>query len=90
MTDVTIASFEEMEPIVESGLARRARATLGPSAWGMQVFTLPPDWNGHPEHNHDEARPVFASWSVVSVARSLARSPAAASPLCGLTEVPAL
>ena len=55
MTDVTIASFEEMEPIFETGLARRARATLGVSAWGMQVFTLPPDWDGYPEHNHDEA-----------------------------------
>jgi hypothetical protein len=52
MTDVTIASFEEMEPIYE-GLARRARATLGVSAWGMQVFTLPPNWAGYPEHNHD-------------------------------------
>ena len=52
MTDVTIASFEEMEPIYE-GLARRARATLGISAWGMQVFTLPPNWDGYPEHNHD-------------------------------------
>lgn len=41
MTDVTIASIEEMEPIYD-GLARRARATLGVSAWGMQVFTLPP------------------------------------------------
>ena len=51
-TDVTIASFEEMEPIYE-GLARRARATLGVSAWGMQVFTLPPNWDGYPEHNHD-------------------------------------
>ena len=55
MTDVTIASFEEMEPIFDSGLARRARATLGVSAWGMQVFTLPPNWDGYPEHNHDAA-----------------------------------
>jgi mannose-6-phosphate isomerase-like protein (cupin superfamily) len=52
MTDVTVASFEEMEPIYD-GLARRARATLGVSAWGMQVFTLPPNWDGYPEHNHD-------------------------------------
>ena len=52
MTNVTIASFEEMEPIYD-GLARRARATLGVSAWGMQVFTLPPHWDGYPEHNHD-------------------------------------
>ena len=28
MVDVTVASFEEMEPIFD-GLARRARATLG-------------------------------------------------------------
>ena len=54
MTDVTVASIEEMEPIYD-GLARRARATLGVSAWGMQVFTLPPDWDGYPEHNHDES-----------------------------------
>lgn len=52
MTDVTIASIEEMEPIYD-GLARRARATLGVSARGMQVFTLPPGWAGYPEHNHD-------------------------------------
>jgi hypothetical protein len=52
MSDVTIASIEDMEPIYD-GLARRARATLGVSAWGMQVFTLPPDWDGYPEHNHD-------------------------------------
>jgi mannose-6-phosphate isomerase-like protein (cupin superfamily) len=50
--DVTVAAIDEMEPI-HGGLARRARATLGVSAWGMQVLTLPPDWNGYPEHNHD-------------------------------------
>jgi len=54
MSDVTVASIEEMEPIYD-GLARRARATLGVSAWGMQVFTLPPDWDGYPEHNHDSS-----------------------------------
>src|SRR6266404_3883907 len=31
---------------------RRARAELGVTAWGMQVFTLPPDWDGYPNHNH--------------------------------------
>jgi mannose-6-phosphate isomerase-like protein (cupin superfamily) len=50
--DVTVAAIDEMEPI-HGGLARRARATLGVSSWGMQVFTLPPDWDGYPEHNHD-------------------------------------
>lgn len=52
MTDVTVAAIDEMEPI-HGGLARRARATLGVTAWGMQVFTLPPGWDGYPEHNHD-------------------------------------
>ena len=52
MVDVTVASFEEMEPIFE-GLARRARATLGVTGWGMQVLTLPPRWDGYPNHRHD-------------------------------------
>jgi mannose-6-phosphate isomerase-like protein (cupin superfamily) len=51
-TDVTVAAIDEMEPI-HGGLARRARATLGVSAWGMQVLTLPPAWDGYPEHTHD-------------------------------------
>jgi mannose-6-phosphate isomerase-like protein (cupin superfamily) len=51
-TDVTVARIDEMEGI-HGGLARRARAELGVSAWGMQVLTLPPEWKGYPEHNHD-------------------------------------
>jgi mannose-6-phosphate isomerase-like protein (cupin superfamily) len=54
MADVTVATFEEMEPIYD-GLARRARATLGVSAWGMQLITLPPRWEGYPNHRHDAA-----------------------------------
>src|SRR4051812_22878644 len=52
MTDVTFASFDEMEPIYD-GVARRARATLGVTARGMQVFSLPPYWDGYPNHKHD-------------------------------------
>jgi hypothetical protein len=52
MADVTLATFDEMEPIYE-GLARRARASLGVTAWGMQLFTLPPEWEGYPNHRHD-------------------------------------
>jgi mannose-6-phosphate isomerase-like protein (cupin superfamily) len=51
MTDVTVVEIDEMEPIY-GGLARRARATLGVSSLGMQVFTLPPNWDGYPNHNH--------------------------------------
>jgi mannose-6-phosphate isomerase-like protein (cupin superfamily) len=52
MADVTVASFHEMETIYE-GIARRARASLGVSSFGMQVMTLPPDWDGYPLHRHD-------------------------------------
>jgi mannose-6-phosphate isomerase-like protein (cupin superfamily) len=52
MTDVTVAAIDDMEAIYD-GVARRARATLGVTAWGMQVMTLPPHWDGYPDHNHD-------------------------------------
>ena len=51
-TDVTVATIDEMDPIFD-GVARRARAELGVTAWGMQVLTLPPSWDGYPHHNHD-------------------------------------
>lgn len=51
MADVTITAIEEMEPIYD-GLARRARATLGVTSWGMQVLTLPANWDGYPDHDH--------------------------------------
>src|SRR5438270_655446 len=51
MPDVTVKSIDDMDAIY-GGLARRARAELGVTAWGMQVFTLPPDWDGYPNHNH--------------------------------------
>src|SRR3954453_10536073 len=52
MAGVTVASFYEMEPIYD-GVARRARASLGVSSFGMQVMTLPPEWDGYPLHRHD-------------------------------------
>lgn len=51
MTDVTVAAIDEMEPF-GGGLARRARATLGVTSWGMQVMTLPANWDGYPDHDH--------------------------------------
>jgi mannose-6-phosphate isomerase-like protein (cupin superfamily) len=52
MPDVTVKAIDEMDGI-HGGIARRARAELGVTAWGMQVLTLPPNWDGYPEHNHD-------------------------------------
>jgi hypothetical protein len=51
MTDVTYAVIDEMEAIFD-GIARRARAELGVTAWGMQVMTLPAAWDGYPDHAH--------------------------------------
>ena len=51
MPDVTVKSIDDMDAI-HGGLARRARAELGVTAWGMQVLTLPPHWDGYPNHNH--------------------------------------
>jgi uncharacterized cupin superfamily protein len=50
-TGVTVATIDEMEP-VHGGLMRRARASLGVTAWGMQVFDLPPGFEHYPEHGH--------------------------------------
>jgi hypothetical protein len=52
MPDVTVKSIDDMEGI-HGGLARRARAELGVTGWGMQVLTLPPNWDGYPNHNHN-------------------------------------
>jgi hypothetical protein len=53
MPDVTVKAIEEMDGI-HGGIARRARAELGVTAWGMQVLTLPSNWDGYPMHKHDE------------------------------------
>ncbi len=51
MADVTLKAIDEMETLFD-GIARRARAELGVTAWGMQVMTLPPEWDGYPNHAH--------------------------------------
>ena len=85
MADVTLARIDEMEAIFD-GIARRARAALGVSAWGMQVMTLPPNWDGYPNHSHDTSTeeaarrrstsrsPVRRSWSRMERATSWSRA----------------
>ncbi len=53
--DVTVVEIDEMESFY-GGLARRARAALGVTAWGMQVMTLPPHGEGY-VHSHDGSSP---------------------------------
>jgi mannose-6-phosphate isomerase-like protein (cupin superfamily) len=55
MPDVTVVAIDEMETFSD-GLARRARAALGVTAWGMQVMTLPPHGGSYP-HRHDATAP---------------------------------
>ena len=53
MADYTVKRLEEMDSIFEGSVAR-ARASLGVHAFGMQVLSLPPRWDGYPNHNHRE------------------------------------
>ena len=51
MADVTVESAENMEEIF-GGLVVRARASLGVTAFGMQVENLPANHEAYPEHDH--------------------------------------
>jgi mannose-6-phosphate isomerase-like protein (cupin superfamily) len=51
MSDYTVKRFDEMEPIL-GGVFRRARASLGASAFGMQVLQMPAGADFYPNHDH--------------------------------------
>jgi mannose-6-phosphate isomerase-like protein (cupin superfamily) len=51
MGDYTVKHLDDMASQY-GGAFVLARASLGVSAFGMQVFQLPPEWAG-PEHCHD-------------------------------------
>ena len=51
MPDATIKRVDEMETFYD-GLVTRARASLGVTSWGMQLFNFPPGFDGYPNHNH--------------------------------------
>jgi len=51
MPDVTIKRIDEFDTPNGGGFCR-ARATLGVSAFGMQVENFPPHFEHHPEHDH--------------------------------------
>ena len=53
MPDATIVRLEDMETFY-GGLVSRARASLGVTSWGMQVFNLPPGFADYPNHHHGE------------------------------------
>jgi hypothetical protein len=53
MPDATIKRVDEMETFYD-GLVTRARAELGVTSWGMQLFDYPAGFDGYPNHNHAE------------------------------------
>lgn len=56
MPDVTSLQIDQLEsaqtPGVPDGLFRFAGQSLGISAFGMNVLSLPPGWDRYPEHDH--------------------------------------
>jgi hypothetical protein len=55
MVDATIKRVDEMESFFD-GMVRRARATLGVTSWGMQLFNLPPNFGDYPNHHHGDGQ----------------------------------
>jgi hypothetical protein len=53
MPDATIKRVDEMETFYD-GLVTRARAELGVTSWGMQLFDYPAGFDAYPNHNHAE------------------------------------
>jgi quercetin dioxygenase-like cupin family protein len=53
MPDATIKRVDEMETFYD-GMVTRARAELGVTSWGMQLFNFPPGFDAYPNHNHAE------------------------------------
>jgi hypothetical protein len=51
MPDATIKRVDEMETFYD-GMVTRARASLGVTSWGMQLFNFPSGFDGYPNHNH--------------------------------------
>jgi hypothetical protein len=51
MPDVTVKRVEEMEAIW-GGSFVRARASLGATSFGMNIWNFPPNWEEYWEHNH--------------------------------------
>ena len=77
MADVTYKRIDDMETLYH-GVARRARAELGITAWGMQVYELPPHWDGHPDHAHDAGTEEAAGGAGVVSVRGAGAAPRAA------------
>ena len=84
MADVTFKRIDEMETLYH-GVARRARAELGVTGWGMQVYEFPPNWDGHPDHAHGDGHRGGGPGGGLHPARAARRrwSPTTSASSCG-------
>jgi hypothetical protein len=48
-----VKKIDEMEAVY-LGAFKRARAELGVESFGLQVIDLPPNYDGYPEHDHEQ------------------------------------
>jgi len=53
MSNHSVKRIDEMEGIY-GGAFRRAGAELGIESFGLQIFDMPPNFEGYPEHDHSE------------------------------------
>lgn len=51
MSDYTVKRIRDVEAVHGGGFLR-LRAALGVTSFGMQIIELPPNFDGHPEHDH--------------------------------------
>jgi len=54
MADCTAKRIDDMEGMY-GGAMRRVRAELGLSSFGVQTVDLPPNFDGYPWHDHEDA-----------------------------------
>jgi hypothetical protein len=48
-----VKKIDDMEAVY-GGAFKRARAELGVESFGLQVIDLPPNYDGYPEHDHEQ------------------------------------
>ncbi len=54
MIDVSFKRFDELDSY--GGQFLYAAKGLGVTAWGMNVLQLPANWDGYPEHDHEDGQ----------------------------------
>jgi mannose-6-phosphate isomerase-like protein (cupin superfamily) len=53
MSTYAVKKIDEMEAVYR-GAFKRARAELGVESFGMQILDMPPNFDGYPEHDHEQ------------------------------------